>query len=201
MSASVKSRKISRPSADTWAALAFAALGAYIVAQAWRWEYTGPEGPGAGFFPLWYGVAMIGLSVILLITSLRRTARDQHAYRDAERIGAVRVEAAGVEIAGAECASIEPPSLETAGADAASGDANGIARVIFTWLGLVVAIGLVNFIGFAAALALLTFFIVAVLYRQTLARACVTAVAMAVGFYLVFAIALDVQLPRGVLGL
>lgn len=30
-----------------------AGLGVYIVVQARRWEYVGPDGPGPGFFPLW----------------------------------------------------------------------------------------------------------------------------------------------------
>ena len=32
--------------------------GAYIIVTASRWEYLGQDGPGPGFFPLWYGIAM-----------------------------------------------------------------------------------------------------------------------------------------------
>ena len=56
-------------SADFWSGLAFAALGAYIVACAWQWEYLGADGPGPGFFPLWYGIAMLALSVFLVASS------------------------------------------------------------------------------------------------------------------------------------
>jgi putative tricarboxylic transport membrane protein len=57
-------------SADFWSGLALGGLGAYIIAQAWRWEYLGPDGPGPGFFPLWYGVAMAALSLALVISSV-----------------------------------------------------------------------------------------------------------------------------------
>jgi len=30
-------------------------------------EYLGTDGPGAGFFPLWYGVAILGLSLLLIV--------------------------------------------------------------------------------------------------------------------------------------
>lgn len=52
-------------SGDFWSGLALAALGAYIVSSARGWEYMGEDGPGPGFFPLWYGAAMIVLSLAL----------------------------------------------------------------------------------------------------------------------------------------
>jgi len=52
---------------DFWAGLAFAALGIYIVSEARGWVYLNDDGPGAGFFPLWYGIAMIVLSLALVI--------------------------------------------------------------------------------------------------------------------------------------
>jgi putative tricarboxylic transport membrane protein len=47
-----------------------AGLGVYITVQARGWEYLGPDGPGPGFFPLWYGIALIGLSLVLVVGSL-----------------------------------------------------------------------------------------------------------------------------------
>jgi putative tricarboxylic transport membrane protein len=58
-------------SADFWSGLALAGLGAYIIFQASRWEYLGADGPGPGFFPLWYGIAMVGLSLGLVYSSVR----------------------------------------------------------------------------------------------------------------------------------
>ena len=54
-----------------------AALGAYIVLQAQDWDYTTPDGPGPGFFPTWYGVAMVVLSLVLIATSVRKARTPQ----------------------------------------------------------------------------------------------------------------------------
>ena len=70
---------------DLGSGLALAALGLYIVAQARQWVYLGPEGPGAGFFPMWYGIAMLGLSAVLVVSSLRRS--DETGGTDWRRAG------------------------------------------------------------------------------------------------------------------
>ena len=51
---------------DFWSGLALAALGAWIVSEARGWTYMGEDGPGPAFFPLWYGGAMIVLSLTLV---------------------------------------------------------------------------------------------------------------------------------------
>ena len=56
-------------SPDFWSGLALAALGAYIVVAARGWDYLTADGPGPGFFPRWYGVAMLGLSLLLVLRS------------------------------------------------------------------------------------------------------------------------------------
>jgi len=55
-------------SPDFWSGLALAALGGYIVFEARGWSYSGPDGPGPGFFPLWYGIAMLVLSFLLVFS-------------------------------------------------------------------------------------------------------------------------------------
>ena len=57
-----------RRSPDFWSGLALAALGAYVVFRASGWDYMTPEGPGPGFFPLWYGMAMLALSLYLVVS-------------------------------------------------------------------------------------------------------------------------------------
>ncbi len=57
--------------ADFWSGLALGGLGVYIIAQAWQWEYLGNDGPGPGFFPVWYGIAIAGLSLALMVSSVR----------------------------------------------------------------------------------------------------------------------------------
>ena len=52
--------------ADTVAALSVALLGATVIALARQLPYEAEYGPGAGFLPLWLGVALVILSVLLL---------------------------------------------------------------------------------------------------------------------------------------
>ena len=148
-----------RKPGDLWSGVALAALGLYIIIQAGQWEYLGPEGPGAGFFPLWYGIAILGLSALLIVSNLRR--------------GAVRGNAI---------------------------DWARLGRALSTWLALAVSVALFKPLGFVISFALLTYFIVAVMYRRPLATAALVAVASAAAFYLVFDRALSVPLPVGILG-
>ncbi len=148
-----------RKSGDLWSGVALAALGLYIIIQAGQWEYLGPEGPGPGFFPLWYGVAMLALSVLLIVSHLRR------GYARGNAI-----------------------------------DWTKLGRALSTWFALAVSVALFKPLGFVVSFALLTYFIVAVMYRRPLATAALVAVATAAGFYLVFDLALGVPLPVGMLG-
>jgi putative tricarboxylic transport membrane protein len=59
---------------DIVSGAALAGLGVFIIIEAKGWEYLGPDGPGPGFFPLWYGIAMVALSLLLVATSLRRSS-------------------------------------------------------------------------------------------------------------------------------
>ena len=56
---------------DFWSGIALAALGAYIISEARQWDYLTPEGPGAGFFPMWYGIAIVVLAVFLLASNVK----------------------------------------------------------------------------------------------------------------------------------
>lgn len=63
---------------DLWSGGVLAGLGVYIILQAKDWDYLTLEGPGPGFFPIWYGVAMVLLSLGLVISRLmRREARGE----------------------------------------------------------------------------------------------------------------------------
>ena len=123
-----------------------AGLGVYIVVEARRWEYLGADGPGPGFFPLWYGLAMIALSLGLISTS------------------------------------VAAPAAVPARADAA-----GRASVMLV-------------MWFLFAFALFTFFVAVVMYRRPMLPSLAVAVGSALGFYLVFPLALGVALPRGLFG-
>jgi putative tricarboxylic transport membrane protein len=134
------------------------ALGVFIVLHARRWEYLGPDGPGPGFFPLWYGIAMIALAVLLIANSI------------GSRTTAARVE------------------LRT------------IRRPLAAWAALAVCVALLNVLGFLLAFGLFAFFVTAVMYRRPIVPSVAVAVGCALGFYLVFPVALNVALPTGLLG-
>jgi putative tricarboxylic transport membrane protein len=150
-------------STDLWAGLALAALGVYIVVQAASWDYMGPDGPGPGFFPLWYGIAIVGLSAVLVLSAARTRLR--------------RAAAGGAPLPWAR-----------------------IGRALLVWLAFAVSVALFGVLGFPVSFGLLCFFIVAVMYRRSLKLAAAVAVASALGFYLVFPVALGVSLPAGLLG-
>jgi putative tricarboxylic transport membrane protein len=71
--------------ADFWSGLALGGLGAYIIFAASRWEYLGADGPGPGFFPLWYGIAMAALSLFLMASSLKEKEGEKINWTGAGR--------------------------------------------------------------------------------------------------------------------
>jgi putative tricarboxylic transport membrane protein len=148
-----------KSSGDLWSGVVLALLGVYIVAQSWQWDYSTIEGPGPGFFPLWYGIAMLGLSVLLVVSSLRRAPARANPV-DWPRIG----------------------------------------RALGVWVALAASVALFKLVGFVVGFALLTYFIVAIMYREPPWMAAIVAAATAAGFYLVFDFALGLALPTGVFG-
>ena len=141
--------------ADLWSGIALAALGTFIISEAWHWDYLTPEGPGAGFFPLWYGIAMVSLSLVLVFSNLN--AKPQIDWKST-------------------------------------------VRALSVWLALAVSVALFKLLGFVLGFALFTFFVAAGLYRRPPAIAAAVAAALSAGFYAVFALALGIALPTGVLG-
>jgi putative tricarboxylic transport membrane protein len=75
--------------ADLWSGLALGALAGYILVQASGWEYMGPDGPGPGFFPLWYGIAMAALSAALVVSSVLHRESESVDWRGAGRALAI----------------------------------------------------------------------------------------------------------------
>lgn len=143
---------------DVVSGAVLAALGVYIVSEAWHWDYSTAEGPGPGFFPLWYGIAMVVLSLMLMVRS-------------------------GLSV--------------TTGKTV---DWAGVGRALIVWAVFAVCVALIKPLGFLIALALLTLFVVAVMYGQSLKVALAVAVGNAAGFYLIFGLALQLDLPAGPLG-
>jgi putative tricarboxylic transport membrane protein len=139
-------------SADFWSGLALGGLGAYIIVTASRWEYMGQDGPGPGFFPLWYGIVMAALSLLLVVSSI--TSKDHSVI-----------------------------------------DWSGARSAFVAWAAFSVMVGSLQLVGFVIGFGALTLFIVLVMYRKPLKVAAITALALSAGFYLIFPLALGVQLP------
>ena len=144
-------------SGDFWSGLALAALGTYVVVTARGWSYLGEDGPGAGFFPTWYGAAMLVLSLALVAGSvLKPAAREPVRWKD-------------------------------------------VGRALGCWVAFAAAVALMPLAGFPVTFALLTAFIVKVMCAERTRTAILLAVGFAAGFYLLFEVALDVSLPKGLL--
>jgi putative tricarboxylic transport membrane protein len=138
-----------------------AGLGVFIVSEARKWEYLTPDGPGPGFFPMWYGLALVVLSLAVAARAVWKRGRDQpDRALDWSRLG----------------------------------------RALIAWGALTVCIVSLKVLGFLLAFALLTFFVVRMMYDRSLAFAAGSAVAAAASFYLIFPLALNVPLPTGFLG-
>jgi hypothetical protein len=74
---------------------------------------------------------------------------------------------------------------------------SGSGRALGAWFGLVLAIALLRWIGFALSFVLLTIFLLVGLERRPAPLAVVVGIALAAAFHLTFVIALGVSLPAG----
>jgi putative tricarboxylic transport membrane protein len=144
---------------DVISGAVLAGLGVYIFMQARQWVYYGSDGPGPGFFPTWYGVAMMALSLLLIGSKIKN-----HSDVD----GTIEWKGAG--------------------------------RALATWAAFAGSALLLKPLGFTITFALLTFFIVKVIFRRSSPSAVITAVCTVAVFALTFPMALGVSLPAGVLG-
>lgn len=144
---------------DVVSGVVLAALGAYIVSEAWQWNYSSPEGPGPGFFPMWYGMLMMVLSLMLVVRSVLQPGAAKKAV-----------------------------------------DWHGVGRALTAWAVFTASIALMKLLGFLIAFGLLTLFVVAVMYGRPLKVAIAAAAGNMAGFYLVFTLALQLNLPVGPLG-
>jgi putative tricarboxylic transport membrane protein len=138
-----------------------AGLGIYLMMEARAWDYMTPEGPGPGFFPMWYGIALALLSVVLAAQGARAAALGTgHSRVDWQAVG----------------------------------------RAMMSWVALASCIALLKTLGFVVAFSLLTVFVVAVMYGRPIVTAVAAALGITGAFYLIFKVALQVELPAGVFG-
>jgi len=135
-------------------------LGIFIILEARRWDYLAADGPGPGFFPMWYGMALVALSLMLMAGAVRR-----------------RSGGTGKPVKWSE-----------------------VGRGLIVWGALTACIALLKVLGFLLSFALLTLFIVSIMYRRPLWYGMLAGVIGSAVFYLIFPLALNVALPVGVFG-
>jgi putative tricarboxylic transport membrane protein len=104
---------------DVLSAAALAALGVYIVAEASDWAYLGDDGPGPAFFPIWYGIAMIALSLALIAITVAKQPK------------------AGT------------PDWQGVGRALIAWAAFAVCALLMTWLGFLVSFAILTFFVFA----------------------------------------------------
>jgi hypothetical protein len=80
---------------------------------------------------------------------------------------------------------------------AASDDAGGHLRALVTWAAFATAAGSMRWIGFVAAFAALTAFVVMFVFGRGWRSAVLVAAGCAGGFWMLFAMALGIGLPAG----
>ena len=144
--------------ADFWSGLALAALGTFILVEARGWIYMGEDGPGPGFFPMWYGSAMVALSLLLVAGAVFKQGTAHAPMRWAD-----------------------------------------LRRAFTCWAAFVACMAAMNVAGFVLAYALLTWFVIAVMAREPQRVAIPVAAGGAALFYVLFELALEVSLPKGML--
>jgi len=142
--------------------LVLAALGSYIFTQALNWDYMTIEGPGPGFFPYWYGLAMVFLSLLLVASAILEARTSENPK------------------------TVNWPE---------------VGRALSAWLLFSLSVFLMKYLGFLIVLSALTWFVIKFMYQQNQKIAITTAVGISVGFYFIFAYALQLNLPVGPLGL
>ncbi|MGH7845401.1 MAG: tripartite tricarboxylate transporter TctB family protein [Candidatus Binatia bacterium] len=82
-------------------------------------------------------------------------------------------------------------------ADSKKTSARETAKVLISWTGLMVSVALLDTLGFFVSFALLAIFLVYLIDRRSLVAAATVGIGGAVGFYLVFHMALGLSFPRG----
>ncbi len=149
-----------------------AVLGVAAVVGSLRLGFWTSIGPGPGFFPLWLGVILAGLSSVWWV----RSVRDLRAARALPAETGRNDEGRGEDVAGGE----EPFSWGTVGAILAS---------------LLVLASLLDVLGYQLAMLAFLVFHLAVLGRRGWLLTGVLSVAGSFGVFVVFTRLLTVNLP------
>ena len=125
--------------------------------------------PGAGYFPFMAGVLLGGISFSLLVKALLKV-------------------------------SVGKPSLEKASTKLNESESPlNWHNIILTLAGMLVYIPLLHWLGFVLSTLLLMVFLIRAVGRQGWFVSIIAALSVTLASYLIFELALDSQLPKGIL--
>jgi putative tricarboxylic transport membrane protein len=71
---------------DLVSGAALAGLGVFVVFEARKWEYLTPDGPGPGFFPMWYGLALVVLALVVAARAVMKRSHEGNGAINWSRI-------------------------------------------------------------------------------------------------------------------
>jgi putative tricarboxylic transport membrane protein len=154
------SRRLHR--GDVFSGAVLGALGIYVITEAQGWTSYAADVSGPALFPTIQGVALVGLSLLMIVRTVRQPPGTQEEKEKPDRAGTI--------------------------------------RALGTWAAFAGSIALMETLGFVLAFALLTFFMVVVIFGRPVVVGAVTAVGCALAFYVVFPVLLGLTLPAGPLG-
>ncbi len=178
---------MTQSSRDLLVAAAFTVLAAVFLVEGRDLAFESRGIPGPGLFPLLLSAGILGFSALLALLALRLRRRDARTPSTVEPGAAALTPTALADESGlaAGAEDDEPRSLQ---------------RAMGLWLLILVVCISLPVIGFLPAMLLLTGVLMLAMERRHDLTSLVSAVAVPVAFYFLFATLLDVRLPTGPFG-
>ena len=181
---------MTRYTRDVAVAAAFAVLALVFLVEGRDLPFESRGIPGPGLFPFLLAVGILCFSVALTLVALGLRRRQPKA------------QAAPVAV-GPSAAELTPTAVADNTGIAAGDEAEeprSQLRALALWLLVLVVCVVLPIIGFLPAMLLLSAVLTLFMERRRDVKSLLTAVAVPIAFYLLFAMLLDVRLPAGFFG-
>jgi hypothetical protein len=175
---------MTRSRRDIAVAVAFGLLAAVFLVEGRGLPFEARGIPGPGLYPFLVAMAILVFSAGLLVTALRRPRHDRQ-----------RVEPGAADLTPTAVADQTGLAAE----DGREGS-RSLLRPLALWLLVLVVCLCLPIVGFLPAMLVLTIVLMVGMERRRDLKSLVTAVAVPVIFYFLFATLLEVRLPTGLFG-